>query len=211
MSFLEEVGEKAIKTSPAYQLKLLGQNMTEANNNVQKIYKKIEPVMKPLMYFPCEMCKKYTENTCNFMPGTLCEMSKSNTQKICGMTHRVENYTVQNSQKMQTFIKKNEKKFKSGVESVSAGVQNLEGITELQKQYRAQKKNKVSSNNENNVNKYKSSPYNENSKSSITNQMGGYNVYAYITNPITGRKVSIFGKKGQQVFRKFLKNLNSDF
>tara|TARA_B100000575_G_scaffold294610_1_gene312166 strand:+ start:7646 stop:8056 length:411 start_codon:yes stop_codon:yes gene_type:complete len=41
----------------------------------------------------------------------------------------------------------------------------------------------------------------------VTSQTGGYNAFNYIINPSTGKKVSLFGKKGKEVLKNYVKNL----
>ena len=208
MSLLENIGEKTMKMSPAYQLNSLGKNIKKANNNMQKIYKKMEPVVKPFMYFPCKLSETYTKNACNFMPGPFCEMSKSNTSKICGMVQNIEEYSNKNKQQLNELISKNKNKFKSSINTLSSGIKNIQEIAELQ-QHATEP---IQSGKKETVKNKLSGKNNTSKKKSYNSQLGGNNEqYAYIVNPISGRKVSIFGKKGQQVLRKFLKNLNSDF
>ena len=42
---------------------------------------------------------------------------------------------------------------------------------------------------------------------SHTNQTGAGGGYNYIVNPFTNRKVSIFGKRGKEIIKHYLKNL----
>ena len=134
-------------------------------------------------------------------------MSKSNTDRICNMVQNIEEYSNKNKQQFNELISKN--KFKSSINTLSSGIKNIQEIAELQQHA----KEPIQSGEKTKTLKKKlSGKNNPSKKKSYNSQLGGNNEqYAYNVNPISGRKVSIFGKKGQQVLRKFLKNLNSDF
>jgi len=135
------------------------------------------------------------------------------------MTQHAENYVTQNSRKMQEFMVKNENTLQTGIKSVSAGVENIHKLGELQDHYRTEKRLSTSpirrlSTNEtpDQIPKTTRKPTLKIKRGQRTQRVqrgGKSSPYTFITNPVSGRKVSIFGKIGQRVIQHFLENMRN--
>ena len=123
-----------------------------------------------------------------------CDISKKISKTLCSITNTANT-------KFDLFDKSFSNLNLSNIVDITGGNSNVtvekEIEREVEKKVELPKITKPK-----NTKKYKKGRYFGRNRS----QSGGGNIYNYIVNPVTGRKVLISGKKGRQILKKYIFN-----
>jgi hypothetical protein len=174
---------------PISQIREFKDNVNELNDNFKNIIKIVRPMVKNGIVMPCTISKKFSD--------TLCSLTNTANSKFELLDNSLSTLDLNNMV---------DNKLTNNISNIIGGDADIIGGDADIKDYNNSNNKELVNTNYSKLIEDKKGRYFGRKRI----QSGGYlnkEVYKYIINPITGRKVLLHGKIGKQILKTYINQL----